>query len=159
MLGDSGLVQHSFHGIAEEAVNLLKRMKISYPHLISPYVDAAIENWRGRFPAQDAGMAVEQIQLNDEEMLPKVASELLEIHQMEDVLEMLSERFSIDADYDLLISLVGKEGYKGALCREADEMINHAISTEQIADLWNSLGKPGPGGQLWTSELITSLLY
>ncbi len=112
-----------FISVAEEAVVILRKLAGIYPHLVSPLVDAAVDNWEKRISnGLEARRAAAEIKRAEEEALSRLASELIETHQMEDVLQLLSEEFSIEIDYQQLINLVGKDQYINALRREASEL-------------------------------------
>jgi hypothetical protein len=51
--------------------------------------------------------------------------------------------------------MVGKQPYIGSLKKEVGFLHNNGISNEQIAELWNELGRPGPSGADWTKETVT----
>lgn len=152
-MGHTGFLE-----VAEDAIVILKRLKEHYPDLVSPHVDAALENWGKRiYSGIGAREAAAELRHAEEGSLSLLASELIENHQMEDVLQMLSEEFSIDVDYDRLIDLVGKDQYISALRREVGELVDNSVSMEQIAELWNGIGKPTLGGLRWTAEIISSI--
>lgn len=147
-----------FIAAAEEGIAILQRMSHIYPHLVSPLVGTAINNWEKRISSRlDAMQVAADIKRAEEEALSRLASELIETHQMEDVLQLLSEEFSIEINYEQLISLIGKDRYINALRREADELSQHLITHGQIAQLWNNMGKPALGGRRWTVGSIASL--
>lgn len=147
-----------FLEVAEEAIAILKRLKELYPDLVSPQVDAVMDNWDNHFQSGiDTREAAAELRQAEDESLSLLASDLIASHQMEDVLQMLSEEFSIDVDYDRLIGLIGKERYTSALRSEFNEMVTNSISVEQIAELWNGMGKPVIGGQRWTAEIVSAI--
>jgi hypothetical protein len=148
-----------FITIAEEAITLLKRLSDDYPHLVSPSVEEAIDNWEKRITSRmEAERAKAEIARAEEEALARLAADLIQTHQMEDVLQMLSDEYSITIDYRRLIDLIGKERYIDALQREATLLKNNSISPEQMAELWNSMGKPALGDERWAADDITSIL-
>ena len=78
--------------------------------------------------------------------------------KVEDVMQMLAEKFSLEVDYEQLIGLIGNDRYLKALKREVVELEINSISNEQMASLWNSLGKPALGGERWTIEAVAALV-
>ncbi len=143
-----------FIAVAEEAIDILKKLSGSYPHLVSPYVEVAIDNWEKH---RHSTQAATDLKRAEEQALSRVASALIETHQMEDVLQLLSAEFSLEIDYEYLISLVGRKRYISALRREADELMSNSISLEQMAQLWNSMGKPVLGGGRWTASNVSMI--
>ncbi|MEN8176988.1 MAG: hypothetical protein ABFS39_00020 [Pseudomonadota bacterium] len=145
-----------FIEVADEAIDILKKLTGNYPHLVSPHVKAAIDNWEKHVYSRiDAEQAAADLERAEEEALSRLAAELIETHQMEDVLELLSEKFSITVDYQRLIGLIGKDSYVHALRREVSVLEANAISLEQMAQLWNGMGKPVLGGGRWTASKIS----
>jgi hypothetical protein len=152
-------VEHSkFIAVADNAVDHLRYLLQHFPHLVTPEVKAAIKrwdkfkHWRGSIEIIKPTRKVE-----DPALLAKTALDLLEDHQIEDVMEMLAEQFTIDMDYPRLIGLIGQTRYRYALRRESRELQNNSISFEQMANLWNSLGKPALGVDRWTAHSISML--
>lgn len=151
--------QSNFIAIADEAVEHLRRLIPQFPHLVTPEVREAVENW-GKFKQSLGGIAIGKSKrdINLHELLTKTALELLEAHQMDDVIEMLAQQFSIEMDYPRLIGLIGKTRYRTALRRESLELQKNSISFEQMAHLWNGMGKPAFGGNRWTAHSVSMLL-
>ena len=148
------MVDHTaFLAIAEEAVAHLQRIKQDFPRLISPNVVNALENWsRLERDLRSAGGGAKDLQA-----LEATALELIGNYQLEDVLDLLNEKFDTDYDYAGLINLVGEDRYRLALQSEAAEMQRNAVSYEQMADFWNAMGKPALGEERWTSQAVSAL--
>lgn len=150
--------QTGFLAVAGDAVEHLKRLMEQYPHLVSPHVKNAVNSWSD---AQHAGGDIEivacDLKAAQEESLVDLAIELIEKHQVEDVMHMLAEKFSLEVDYNRLIELVGDDRYIQALKREVVELEINSVSNEQMANLWNSLGKPALGKDRWTTEAVSAL--
>ncbi|MEN8168571.1 MAG: hypothetical protein ABFR65_13990 [Pseudomonadota bacterium] len=150
--------QTRFLEIADKAVAHLERLMHYYPHQVSSHVKSAVENWEDRTQSRGSiEMALVDLKMAEDEALSATAAELLESHQMEDVMEMLAEQFSMEVDYARLIALVGKGCYTSALRREVNELKMNSISFDQMANLWNSMGKPSLGGDRWTAQSISML--
>jgi len=153
------MVEHAkFLMVADDAVDHLRNLIKHFPHLVTPEVKAAVEDWDQFKQRRGSIELVRPLHVAvDHELMAKTANELLEKHQMEDVMDLLKEQFSIDVDYPKLIGLIGKTRYRRALRQESRELKKNAISFEQMADLWNSLGKPAMGGERWTAQSISML--
>lgn len=153
------MVDHSkLQAVADGAVDHLRYLLKQFPHLVTSEVKAAIEQW-DKFKQSRGSLEIVKPtpKVLDQAMLTKIAIELLEEHQMEDVMEMLEEQFAIDMDYPRFIGLIGKTRYRHALRHESRELQKNSISFEQMANLWNSLGKPAMGGDRWTAHNISML--
>jgi hypothetical protein len=103
-------------------------------------------------------MAAADIRRAENEALAKVACDLLATHQMEDVMQLMSEKFSVEISYQRLIELIGQEQYVDALCSEVEIMMRNSVSLEQAAQLWNSMGRPSLGEERWTEGSIISIM-
>ena len=152
--------QSEFIKAADEAVEHLQHLRDSYPELVSNHVKQAIENWD---PSKFARGSLEFVEAETnkplEDALSAAAIDMIQVHQMEDVMEMLGQEFDMEVDYEMLIRLVGPERYTKALKREVTDLKLNKVSYEQMADLWNSMGKPAPGGGLWNARIASSLSY
>lgn len=144
--------------VAEEAVRQLRRFQGQYPHLTTPEVNIAVEQW-GKFKQIRGSLDIssKKEKTGQFDNLSKMAVELMHEHQIEDAMEILAERFSMELDYKKFIGLIGKERYRGALRHEARDLRSNAISFQQMADLWNSMGKPALGGERWTAHSVSLL--
>jgi len=150
--------QGGFLAAADEAVVHLQRVMGLYPHLVTPHLKNAVSNWASmRLAKEEMEAAALAMKAAQEEALKKLANELIEKYQVEDVMQMLAEKFSLEVDYDRLIGLIGADRYAQALKREVVELEINSISPEQMADLWNSLGKPALGDERWTTEAVAAL--
>jgi hypothetical protein len=148
-----------FLTVADDAVDHLRNLIRHFPHLVTPEVKAAIEHWDQLKERRGRIEFVKPFQkTRDRALWAKKANELIEDHPMEEVMEILEEEFSIKMDYPRLIGLIGKVRYRHALRNESRVLQHHAISFQQMADLWNSLGKPPMGGERWTAHSISLLV-
>jgi hypothetical protein len=153
-------VDHSkFLTVANDAVDHLRYLTQHFPSLVTSEVKEAIARWEKFKQCRGSLEFAEpkQKEVVDQAVLAKTAIKLLEDHQMEDVMDVMAEQFSIDMDYPKLIGLIGKTRYRQALRHESRELQNNAISFDQMASLWNSLGKPALGGDRWTAHSISLL--
>jgi hypothetical protein len=145
--------------IADEVAAQLQHLMQSFPHLVTENITIAVANWT-KFKQWNNPRGVEQAQRQAgvDTLLAKSATALLEKHQIEDAMEILAERFSTPIDYPRFIALIGHAGYRSALRHEIKELQDNAISFQQMADLWNSLGKPTLGGNRWTAHSVSMLV-
>jgi hypothetical protein len=153
------MIDHSaFIEAADEAVEHLRHLRKRYPALVSTHVREAIDNWdSSQFKRGDLEFIEAGAKAPMEDALAAAAIDMIQVHQLEDVMEMLSEEFSVEVDYEMLIRLVGGERYVKALKQEAIDLKLNKVSYEQTADLWNSMGKPAPGGGPWSARSVSQL--
>lgn len=150
--------ENGFIETAREAVTQLKRLVHEYPTLTTLNVRQAIETWDEDIFRKRGPIWLEQQRKRKErDALERRAVELIETHQMEDVLDMLGLEFERKIDYQDLIDLCGRERYIAALRREGMELKANSISPQQTADLWNSAGKPAVGGKHWNAIAVSVL--
>lgn len=90
--------------------------------------------------------------------LSEVATRLLENLTPDDVLDTLADEYDKPMGIDQLVQMVGDKVYLRALLREARDFEMNRISPEQNAQLWNELGRPAPGGGLWSTRKVKELL-
>ncbi len=138
--------QSKFLKVADEAADHLRCLMQQFPHLATSDIKAVVDNW-GSFKQRRCSIETTKPEhkMIDQELLLHTAIRLLEDHQMEDVIELLCDQFSLEMDYSRFIGLIGKTRYRQALRHEARELQSNSISFEQMADLWNSMAKPAFG--------------
>jgi len=137
----------------------LEHLNLTYPKLASDDTHDAVHNWRKRrgeirlqVKEMQKGHGVEIVQ-----NLEQVCVELLKNNSLEDVLDILLEKYGIDISVRKLIKTVGKGAYISALRKEVGFLQQNGIALEQIADLWNELDRPGPGTEPWTESSVSLL--
>jgi len=152
--------QSGFLVVAEEAVMHLRRLIQEFPQLTSPQVVEAVENWQQRVEWRKGELELRASgpKAVERDTLQAAALGLLDDYLLDDVLEMVNQEFTTQLDYFGLLQLVGGDAFQAALRREARELEANAVSREQTAQLWNSLGKPALGGTRWTVHAVTQLL-
>jgi len=97
-------------------------------------------------------------QLSDKESaLKKSALELLEKYDFEDVLDKMASQHNCNLNGFQLVELVGQSAYYEALKREISVFSTNAITNDQAANLWNSLGRPSLYGGAWNGNDIAKL--
>jgi len=87
-----------------------------------------------------------------------ILAQLLAQVSPEDAIAELLERTGKSVDLRELIALAGEDAYIGALAREAGEFRKNSILPEQTAQIWNEMGRPLPGGGLWSGRRVEELL-
>ena len=98
----------------------------------------------------------EQQPVNDRDITALVGG-LIGHYSFEEVLDLLLNDHQIELTPAQLANAVGKKQYLNMLKRDVEEMMTHAISYEQIAVLWNDLGRPTISGGEWNSRGISML--
>jgi hypothetical protein len=135
----------------------LERLNKSYPKLACDASHAGVQQWQER--KGEIHLEMQEIQKRQGvEMVVdtgKIAKELLVSHSIEETLDLLLQDHGVEMDVKTLVKMVGKQPYIGSLKKEVGFLHNNGISNEQIAELWNELGRPGPSGADWTKETVT----
>lgn len=135
----------------------LERLNESYPKLACDASHAGVRQWQER--KGEIHLEMQEIQKRQGvEMVVdtgKIARELLVSHSIEETLDLLLQDHGVEMDVKTLVKMVGKQPYIGSLKKEVSFLHNNGISNEQIAELWNELGRPGPSGADWTKETVT----
>lgn len=141
----------------EDCADQLERLNNSYPKLASEASQEGVQQWRER--KGEIHLVMKEIQKRQGvEMVVdtgKIARELLVSHSIEETLDLLLQDHGVEMDVKTLVKMVGKQPYLGSLKKEVSFLHNNGISNEQIAELWNELSRPGPGGAEWTKETVT----
>jgi hypothetical protein len=151
--------EENFIQTAREAITQLKRLSSDFPQLSTRHVKRAIETWNeDLFKKGEIIWLEKQQQKKERDAMENRAAELIETHHTDDVLDMLLAEFDQEIDFYGLMDLCGRERYIAALAREAVELKANAISPEQTAELWNSIGKPAVGGEHWNATAVSVLM-
>jgi hypothetical protein len=82
---------------------------------------------------------------------------LLEKYDFDDVLDKMASQHDCNMNGVQLVSLVGQSAYCEALKREIVVLSSNAITNDQAANLWNSLGRPSLYGGAWCGDDISKL--
>ena len=90
--------------------------------------------------------------------LAGIASDLLDRLSPEAVIAVLRENHATTLDMVGLIELAGEAPYLQALRREVVDLHMNQVAPDQTAQAWNSIGRPAPGGGLWTVKKVSDLL-
>jgi len=147
-----GLV-HAVDACAER----LHALNEQYPDLASSASTDGVMHWRKRRVQHRLRKQEPAAEATSGPDIKSVALGLLKRNGLEDVLDILLEKHSIDLSLPKLIQLIGKEAYIAALKRGAGQLLQNAISYEQIANLWNDLDRPALGSASWNSRTISVL--
>lgn len=138
---------------ATVVLDAIDRFNEKFPHLASgdtrdvvPLVRKRLKDIQLRIPRK--------AQLPD---LSTEAADLLTTLPPEEVVNWLRDNHGVEMDMLQFIRLVGDSNYLAALGREARELQLNRISPDQAAQLWNELGRPAPGGGLWSAHKIGTL--
>ncbi len=162
----------NFYKALEEGADLLDRLNETYPDLADDFTQNSVEEFRRKSVSlhnhqnQAAEISTSK-QLFTEETAStnpaeqkriETAQELLAIHSLDDVLDILQTEHGTTLDLPQLASLVGNSAYTDALRREAREFQSNAISLPQIAQLWKDFGRPPIGDTEWTVSSVSMIL-
>lgn len=132
----------------------------TFSTLATPTTLRGVELWR-QYRTRPPVAQSEALPQTEEQQsavdLKSIAIELLKKHSLEDVLDLLATDYSCEMTLPELIHLIGRQQYLIALKRELKELMKNAISFEQVATLWNDLGRPSFGSPTWTSRAISLL--
>ena len=90
-------------------------------------------------------------------VLKERALELFEKYDFEDVLDKMADQYGCNLNAHQLVDLVGPSAYYEALKREIKVFSSNAITNDQAANLWNSLGRPSLYGGAWDGSDISKL--
>ena len=141
----------------EECASQLEHLNMSYPKLACEDSQEGVQQWRDR--KGEIHLVMKEIQKRQGvDMVVdtgKLAKELLVSSSIEETLDMLLKDHGVEMDVNTLVKMVGKRSYLGSLKKEVGFLHNNGISNDQIAELWNELERPGPGGDLWCKETVT----
>jgi len=88
----------------------------------------------------------------------ELAIKLLQTHDLEEVPAILLNDSQTTLSLSQLIQLVGNQAYLAALRKDAHRLVQKAVSYEQIAALWNDLGRPTLGGPSWNARNVSVLV-
>lgn len=140
---------------ATVVVEHIERFNTNFPQLSSektrdvvPLVRQRLKEIELRMPHKDEDIA----DIGD------IAAELLRSKTVDETLDTLAGEHGVELGVEQLVHVAGEESYLHALLREARDLRKNRVSPEQSAQLWNELGRPAPGGGLWSPTLILKLL-
>jgi len=138
----------------------LDELNNRFPNLATDTSIAGVEYWYKRkvqapiHKHAKSGPEVKQASAK----LQELALGLLKTHGLEEVLDILLKDHRVDINLSQLIHLVGNEAYIVALQRDALELLQNAVSYQQIAGLWNDQDRPALGGPRWDARSVSMLV-
>lgn len=138
------------------AADLIDSFNKKHQHLATESTLAVVPKVRKRL--KDVTVFIAEKEEAQKDTLADDAKKLLEQHPLEEVMDILQEKKGIEMDIKGLLQLVGNESYHQALVKEAGLLTSNLISPEQMADLWNELGRPAPSGGFWTTSKVEAIL-
>ncbi len=145
----------------DACADLLEELNQKRPELAGKASQQGVELWRNRIIVQP-GSAQEGLEEADDAPnktdLAELITDLLQSNGIEDVLDILEAQHETSLTVEQMINIAGKEVYIDALRKDASELSNNAISYNQIASLWNDLGRPALGGVKWNSRGVSILV-
>jgi len=144
----------------DACADLLEDLNTKRPELAGDTSRQGVELWRNRKIVQ-AGKPFEEEEESSGTGDPDLAgliTELLKTNGIEDVLDILEAQHNTSLTIEQMIDVVGKEAYIEALRKDAGELSSNSISYNQIASLWNDLGRPALGGVNWNSRGVSILI-
>jgi hypothetical protein len=141
----------------EDCADQLEHLNGIYPKLASDVSHEGVQYWRKR--KGEIHLVMQEIKKRQGVEvvvnLRQVASDLLVSHSIEEVLDMMLQDHGVELTVTKLVKMVGKQTYLSALRKEVGFLHKNGISNEQIAELWNELERPGPGGEPWSKATVT----
>ncbi|VAX11447.1 hypothetical protein MNBD_GAMMA26-2516 [hydrothermal vent metagenome] len=157
-----------------EGAEQLDRLNNTFPSLANNFTRNTVEEFRRRPIKLEQHFMVEKscssIGINnpakpdvsdtdnEDQELTNIIHELLVIHGLEDVLDILQTKHQSTLNMVQLVNLAGPKAYIQALRREAREFQANAISVEQVAQLWKDFGRPTLDNSAWTANSVSMLL-
>lgn len=139
---------------ATAAVDHLDRLNDDFPQLASEQTREIVPIVRQRL--RDFELLTRQLIAHPD--LGLIAIGLLATQSPETVLETLAKEHDVNINLRQLVAVAGEPAYLGALAREARELNERRVSSEQTARLWSEFGRPAAGGGLWSADRIGKLL-
>ncbi|MES9904744.1 MAG: hypothetical protein ABW168_18965 [Sedimenticola sp.] len=95
----------------------------------------------------------------DEQRIRELTIELLGENSIEDTLDILFSKYKAAITPEELVHMIGLNLYLSELRRDAGALVTNAVSYNQIATLWNDLGRPALGGHpKWSGRNVSILI-
>ncbi len=163
------------HHMMNDFADRLDRLNQLFPDLATPVTLDGVSMWQEtkkradeKVEAGSSGQPDAQVEIPQQELvqppveepidLRKACLELLQNNGLEDVQDILSQERGIDLPMHELVDTIGKELYIAVLKRDVKQLSENAISYDQIANLWNELGRPALSGPTWSGRSISVLI-
>ena len=136
----------------------LEHLNRCFPSLASEVSQAGVMHWR-EAKIRCLAASDEALQESGPDVSRKaLALTLLQENSLEEVLDILHSEHRIECTLAQLVELVGHAAYTAALKVEAKQLAANAISYEQVAGLWNDLGRPALGADRWSGQSVSILV-
>ncbi len=145
----------------DACADLLEGLNQKRPDLADKTSRQGVELWRNRKLVKPGKPLEDEVDSGSDSGgvdLAVLITELLTSNGIEDVLDILEAEHETSLTIEQMIDVAGKEPYIDALRRDAAELSDNQISYNQIASLWNDLGRPALGGINWNSRGISILI-
>jgi len=143
----------------------LDSLNQSFPDLASSISKEAVAQWNRtkvslglNLASSDDSESQEEDSENPLYEARKLAIELLQNNGLEEVLDILQTEHALTLNMPKLAHLIGNTAYRGALKKDGVQMLQNAITYEQIANLWNDLERPAFEAQNWNSRNVSVLM-
>jgi len=145
----------------DACADLLEGLNQRRPDLADETSRQGVELWRNRklvTPGKPFEDEVDRGSDSGDVDLAALITKLLATNGIEDALDILEAEHETSLTIEQMIEVAGKEPYIDALRRDAAELSENQISYNQIASLWNDLGRPAMGGIKWNSRGVSILI-
>lgn len=153
------------HQALDACAERLESLNQSFPDLASSVSEDAVKQWNrtkislgmNLEPSDDSDSREE----NSEDSFHEarlLAIELLESNGLEEALDILRTEHALTLDMKQLVHLIGDTAYRGALQKDGKQMLENAITYEQIANLWNDLERPAIEAANWNPLNVSVLM-
>ena len=129
--------------ITEEAVAQWNRTKVSLGLNLEPSHDSESQKGESQDPWREAR---------------NLAIALLENNGLEEVRDILQTEHALTLNMPKLVHLIGNAAYRDALKKDGKQMLQNAITYEQIANLWNDLERPAFEAPNWNPRNVSVLI-
>lgn len=146
----------------------LDRLNELFPELATPVSRAGVQSWQrtktqvesqedNAERSESTDLVTPGEALEEQVDIKSLCLELLRDNQIEDVLDLVLQKQGVDLSMLDLVELIGKEAYILILKRDVLQLSKNSISYEQIASLWNELGRPALAGPTWNGRSVSVL--
>ena len=154
-------VQQALNACAER----LDSLNQSFPDLASSITEEAVLQWNRTKVSLGLNLETSHDSESQEEDSEdpgyesrKLAIELLENNGLEEVRDILQTEHALTLNMPKLVQLIGNAAYRDALKKDAEQMLQNAITHEQIANLWNDLERPAFEAPNWNPCNVSVLM-
>ncbi|MES9858261.1 MAG: hypothetical protein ABW166_16920 [Sedimenticola sp.] len=139
----------------------LERLLRQYPYLSTSAIVENLSSWHKHKIAisfkkmGDGG----DTGVHRAQNIRELAIDLLGKSGLEDTQDILLSKHNVEMSMPKLAHIVGRDVYISELRKDALKLLANKISYEQIATLWNELGRPALGGHpKWSGRNVSILV-